>query len=307
MYEAAVKAGKHVFMEKPCCVDGPGYRKLVAANEIALAKKLSVVVGLQRHHQQSYIDGIQKIHDGAIGEVNYLRTYFNMPGSGHSDQGKPGNMTELEWQLRRWGIFTWMSGDHIVEQAVHEIDIANWIMQGPPVKANGMGGRQVRTGRGNGQIFDHHFVEYEYEGGVKHWAQARQQGGTWEQVSDNAHGSKGSITVGFGPYGQGGKGYRSPKNWVTNNPYEKEHQDLLDAIISGTCLYEGDYAADSSMTAVLGRMATYSGMEVTWEDAINSDLDLAPDNFKSLQDQAPVQPLPHGEYPVAMPGLLKAF
>jgi len=307
MYEAAVKAGKHVFMEKPCCVDGPGYRQLVAANKIAKDKDLCVGVGLQRHHQKSYQEGIQKIHDGAIGDVEYVRTYFNMPGAGHSDRGKPAGMPELEWQIRHWGVFTWMSGDHIVEQAIHEIDIANWILRGHPLKANGMGGRQVRTGRGNGQIFDHHFVEYEYEGGVKHWAQARQQGGTWQEVSDNAKGTKGEMTVGFGPYGQGGKGYTQKHKWVTNNPYEQEHQDLLDAILSGKTQYEGDYAADSSLTAVLGRMATYSGQVVTWEDAVNSTLDLAPDNFKSINDPAPAQPDADGNYVVAMPGLTKAW
>ena len=307
MYEAAVKAGKHVFMEKPCCVDGPGYRQLVAANKIAKDKDLCVGVGLQRHHQKSYQEGIKKIHDGAIGDVEYVRTYFNMPGAGHSDRGKPAGMPELEWQIRHWGVFTWMSGDHIVEQAIHEIDIANWILRGHPLKANGMGGRQVRTGRGNGQIFDHHFVEYEYEGGVKHWAQARQQGGTWQEVSDNAKGTKGDMTVGFGPYGQGGKGYTQKHKWITNNPYEQEHQDLLDAILSGKTQYEGDYAADSSLTAVLGRMATYSGQVVTWEDAVNSTLDLAPDNFKSINDPAPAQPDADGNYVVAMPGLTKAW
>ena len=307
MYEAAVKAGKHVFMEKPCCVDGPGYRQLVAANKIALDKNLCVGVGLQRHHQKSYQDGIKKIHDGAIGDVEYVRTYFNMPGAGHSDRGKPAEMPELEWQIRHWGVFTWISGDHIVEQAIHEIDIANWILQGHPIKANGMGGRQVRTGRGNGQIFDHHFVEYEYEGGVKHWAQARQQGGTWQEVSDNAKGTKGEMTVGFGPYGQGGKGYAQKHNWVTNNPYEQEHQDLLDAILSGKTQFEGDYAADSSLTAVMGRMATYSGKTVTWEDAVNSTLDLAPDNFKSINDPAPTLPDADGNYVVAMPGLTRAW
>ncbi len=307
MYKAAVEAGKHVFMEKPCCVDGPGYRELIAGNKIAKAKNLCVVVGLQRHHQKSYQEGIKKIHDGAIGKVEYVRTYFNMPGAGRNDRGKPADVPELEWQIRHWGVFTWLSGDHIVEQAIHEIDIANWILQGHPIKANGMGGRQVRTGRGNGQIFDHHFVEYEYEGGVKHWAQARQQGGTWQEVSDNAKGTKGEMTVGFGPYGQGGHGYSRTHKWLTNNPYEQEHQDLLDAITSGNTLFEGDYAADSSMTAVMGRMATYSGKVVTWEEAINSTLDLAPDNFKSINDPAPVQPDADGNYPVAMPGLTRGW
>ncbi|MBN2024191.1 MAG: Gfo/Idh/MocA family oxidoreductase [Pirellulales bacterium] len=305
-YAAAVAAGKHVFMEKPCCVDGPGYRTLVKANEEAKRKNLSVVVGLQRRHQANYREGIKRIHDGSIGEILYLRTYFNMPAGGHADKTMPEGWTELEYQIRHWPMFTWLSGDHVVEQAVHEIDIANWMMNAHPIRANGMGGRQTRTGAGNGQIFDHHFIEYEFEGGARHYAQARQQLGVWEHVSDNAHGTKGVATVGTGPYGQGGKGYSSHHNWVSNNPYQQEHDDLMASIRGGDHVFDGDYAADSSMTAVLGRMATYSGKVITWDEAVNSDLDLAPDDL-AAGAPAPVQPLADGQYPVAMPGLTKAW
>ncbi len=314
-YAAAIAAGKHVFMEKPCCVDGPGYRLLMETNKLADAKKLKVVVGLQRRHQRSYLAGIKRVHDGEVGDIVLIRTYFNMPGQGPNYNCRPAATPELEWQIRHWGMFTWLSGDHIVEQAVHEIDIANWMKKDePPVKANGMGGRQVRTGCGNGQIFDHHFVEYVYADGSRHYAQAKQQPGGWRHVSDNVHGTKGALTIGSGPYGLGGDAdYSSPADRgeggkVEDNPYRQEHQDLVDAIRNGTPLNDGYHGATSSMTAVMGRMATYSGAEVTWEEAINSKLDLAPglDGF-TLSSAAPVLADEKGDYPIAVPGRTKAW
>ena len=310
-YAAAVAAGRHVFMEKPCCVDGPGFRSLVETNKLAQQKKLSVGVGLQRHHQTNYLEGIAKIRDGAVGDILYLRTYFNMPAGGPSDARKPDGMSEMEYQIRHWGMFTWLSGDHIVEQAVHEIDVANWVMNGPPVKANGMGGRQVRTGRGNGDICDHHFVEYEFAGGIRHFCQARQQPGIWSHVSDNVHGTKAMMTIGSGPYGSGGAadygGGEDRAKSLGVNPYQREHDDLQASIRgTGAYLFEGDYGATSSMTAVLGRMATYSGQEVTWDQAINSELSLAPIRL-TLDATPPAVPDSDGNYPIAMPGATKAL
>jgi predicted dehydrogenase len=309
-YAYAVEKGKHVFMEKPCCVDAPGYRSLVETNRQAKAKKLSVVVGLQRRHQKNYLDAIRRLRDGAVGEVSFLRTYFNMP-SGIDHSRRPASMSEMEWQLRRWGYFTWLSGDHIVEQAVHEIDIANWVMNSHPVRANGMGGRQVRTGRGNGQIYDHFCVEYEHENGVRHFCQARQIGGCWEHVSDNVHGTKGVMTLGSGPYGTGKAGYRTEKQLLEDfggrNPYQQEHIDLQASIRGdGPYVFDGDHGADSSFTAVLGRMAVYSGQVVTWDEAVRSEMTLLPSRL-ALDADPPAMPDADGYYPVAMPGQTKAW
>jgi predicted dehydrogenase len=313
-YAAAIAAGKHVFMEKPCCVDGPGYRLVMETNKVADAKSLKVVVGLQRRHQKSYLAGIKRVHDGEVGDIILIRTYFNMPGRGPNYDCRPAAMSELEWQIRNWGMFTWLSGDHIVEQAVHEIDIGNWIKKDePPLKANGIGGRQVRIGCGNGQIFDHHFVEYVYADGSRHYAQAKQQPGGWRHVSDNVHGTKGMLTIGSGPYGLGGDAdYSKPADQgggqTDDNPYLQEHQNLVDAIRKGTPLNDGYHGAKSSMTAVLGRMATYSGAEVTWEQAINSKLELAPGLAGyTLSSTAPVLSDDKGNYPVAVPGTTKAW
>jgi myo-inositol 2-dehydrogenase / D-chiro-inositol 1-dehydrogenase len=308
-YAAAVRSGKHVFMEKPCCVDAPGYRMLAAANAEARQKHLSVVVGLQRRHQQNYLDGIRKIRDGAIGDVRLVRTYFNMPGGGRAGERKPAGMSEMEYQIRHWAIFCWLGGDHLVEQATHEIDVANWVLDAHPIRANGLGGRQVRFGPGNGDIWDHHAVEFEYAGGARHYCQARQQPGTWTHVSDNVHGTKGALTLGVGPWGMGpatprtlrAKGYRG------DNPYQREHDDLVASILgAGPHMFDGDHGATSSMTAVMGRMATYSGQLVTWDEAVQSQLRLAPARY-ALDADPPVVPDAQGSYAAASPGTSKAF
>ena len=307
-YAAAVKAGKHVFMEKPCCVDAPGYRQLQAANQDARRQKLSVGVGLQRHHQQNYLDGVAKVRDGAVGEVLFIRTYFDRAGS-RAGELKPAGMSEMEFQIRHWNLFCWLSGDHIVEQACHEIDVANWLMGGPPAAANGMGGRQVRRGPDAGDIWDHHFIEFIYPDGVRHFCQARQQAGTWDPVSDNVHGTHGTMTLGTGAWGMGAITPQNlkAKHYHGDNPYQREHDDLMASIRgTGPHVFEGDYGATSGMTAVLGRMATYSGRMVSWDEAVKSSLRLAPAHY-ALDAAPPVLPDAEGNYPAAMPGVTKAW
>jgi predicted dehydrogenase len=304
-YAAAVRAGKHCFLEKPLCVDAPGYRTLLAANAEARKKRLSVVVGLQRRHQQNYLDGIRRIHDGAIGEVRLIRTYFNMAAGGRAGQLKPAGMSEMEYQIRHWGVFCWLSGDHFVEQATHLIDVANWVMGGPPRAANGLGGREVRTGPGNGDIWDHHAVEFEYAGEVRHFCQARQQPGTWVHVSDNVLGTRGALTIGVGPWGMGSLTPRSlrAKGYGGDNPYQHEHDDLMASILgTGAYRLDADYGAASSMTAVMGRMATYSGQLVTWDEATHSTVRLAPAHYR-LDADPPTLPDAQGSYTTAMPGM----
>ena len=307
-YAAAVKAGKHVFLEKPCCVDAPGFRALVAANAEARRKRLSVVVGLQRRHQGRYLEAIQRIRDGVIGEVRFLRTYFNVLG-GRPAWLKPAGMGEMEYQLRHWSLFLWLCGDHLVEQATHEIDVANWVMDAHPVRANGMGGREVRKGPGTGDIWDHHAVEFEYAGGARHFCQARQQPGTWEHVSENVHGTKGGMTLGTGSWGEGKATPRTmrQKGSQVENPYQREHDDWIASIRGeGPHRCDGDYGATSSMTAVMGRMATYSGQVVSWEDAVRSERSLAPRRY-ALDAEPPTLPDAQGNYPVAIPGVTKAW
>ncbi len=298
-YAAAVKAGKHVFMEKPLCTDAPGYRALVEANTLADQKNLKVVVGLQRHHQAGYIKGIEEIHEGKLGDIMFLRVYWNGLGGGARDLGpRPqDDPQEMQFQVRNWGCFRWLYGDNIVEQHVHNIDIANWVMakdgdprNAHPVEANGMGGR---VNRGNyGDIFDHHFIEFTYADGTKMFSQSRHQPGTWNQVSEFVHGTQGSrgVSVGGGP------------ELESNNPYVQEHVDLIKAIREDRKLNEGWYGAVSSMTAVLGRMASYSGQVVRWDDAVAKGPAESPER---LAWDAKPRSLPgeDGFYPFPIPGV----
>lgn len=308
-YAAAIQAGKHAFLEKPCCIDAPGYRMLAAANEEARRKKLSVVVGLQRRHQRNYLDGIQKIRDGAIGDVRFIRTYYNVQGGGRAGWRRPEGMNELEYQLRHWGVFLWLCGDHLVEQSTHEIDVANWVMDAHPVRASGLGGREKRFGPGNGDIWDHHAIEFEYEGGVRYFCQARQMSGTWDHVSETVHGSRGVLTLGTGAWGFGKLTPRElrDRKRVAENPYQREHENLL-ASIRGTGPYrlDAEYGATSSMTAVMGRMATYSGQLVTWDEAVQSELRLGPTRY-AWDAEPPTRADATGAYPAAVPGETRAW
>jgi myo-inositol 2-dehydrogenase / D-chiro-inositol 1-dehydrogenase len=299
----AIQKGKHVFMEKPCCTDAPGFRTLVESNKLADEKKLKVVVGLQRHHQAGYLQGIKEIHDGKLGDLRFLRVYWNGSGGGAHDIGKrmPGAKDEMTFQIRNWGCFVWLYGDNIVEQHVHNLDIGNWVMckdgdprKAHPVEANGMGGR-VNPGN-YGDIFDHHFVEYTYADGTKMFSQSRHIQGTWDHVAEFAHGTKGNrgVATGGGPKLESG------------NPYDQEHVDLIKAIRKDEPLNEGWFGAFSSMTAVLGRMATYSGQIVRWDDAVAKGPDESPERlaWDALPRHLPGE---DGRYPFPMPGVYKAY
>ncbi len=299
-FEAAVEAGKHIFAEKPVATDAPGVRRFLAANEKAKEKGLAVAVGLQRHHEVAYKETIAKLKEGAIGDIIFCRCYWNQEGLWL--RNREAGMTELEYQMRNWYYFNWLCGDHIVEQHIHNIDVINWLMDGPPAKAEGMGGRQVRTGKEFGQIYDHHAVEFTYPNGVKMLSMCRHIPGCWNSVSEFAHGSKGWCDISKGViYDRNNK-----KVWSTEGNrggHQEEHHDLFRMLRAGEKPNEGKYGAESTMTAIMGRMATYSGKELTWEQVLNSNLKLADfDNIKSFEDKAPIQPDENGRYEVIQPG-----
>ncbi len=315
-FEAAVKAGKQIFMEKPVAVDAPGVRRILAANEEAKKKKLAVAVGHHLRHEAKHQEIIKRIHDGAIGQLMYLRAYFNSSGVWFRPR-KPGQ-TEMEFQVNNWYYFNWLSGDHIVEQHVHDLDVMNWMMKDTnPVEANGMGGRQVRTpewgeaqgvGRsGVGEIFDHHAVEFTYADGAKMFSFCRHQPGTWGSFSEHAHGAKGRAAIdGHGTSELFVDG-RDPQRWKRDKDgHQTEMDDLFAALAAGKDYNEGDFAARATMTAIFGRMATYSGQVVKWDEALNSKLDLSPSGY--TWDATP-QPKPNadGSYPCATPGVTKAW
>jgi myo-inositol 2-dehydrogenase/D-chiro-inositol 1-dehydrogenase len=307
-FEAAVRAGKHVFMEKPVATDPAGIRRVLAASEEAKKKNLKVGVGLQRRHQPSYHEAIQRIRDGAIGDIVALRCYWN--GGHPAKQPFPhDNLSELEYQVRNWYFFSWLSGDHICEQHVHNIDVCNWIKQGHPTDAQGMGGRQVRTGKEYGNIFDHHAVEFTYADGTKMLSQCRQIPGCANLVAEFAHGTRGLVSTN-GAHAEmfvdGKSMWRTSggKAGYENNAYQAEHDALFDAIRNDKPYNEVEYGAHSTMTAILGRMATYSGQIVSWNAAIKSNHSLTTDAEK-WDAPAPINPSSDGRYAIAVPGVTK--
>ncbi len=297
---AAVKAGKHVFMEKPVATDAPGVRSVLASAAEAKKKNLAIGVGLQRRHQKNYMETVKRLHDGAIGDINTLRVYWN--GAGVWVKPRQPNQTEMEYQMRNWYYFNWLCGDEICEQHIHNLDVGNWVKQGHPVKANGMGGRQVRVGKDYGEIFDHHFVEFEYADGSRMFSQCRHIPGAWSNIDEHVVGTKGTSHVANSIDIFGGESWKFKGD--SPNPYQLEHDDLFASIRNGSPLNEGEYGATSTMTSILGRMATYSGKVVNWDEAINSEISLLPKDF-SFDATPPVLPGPDGMYPCAVPGVTK--
>jgi predicted dehydrogenase len=287
---AAIEAGKNVFMEKPAAVDVPGVKLVIEAGELAKKKGLSIVAGTQRRHSPNYRETIKRIHDGAVGDIIYAKCYWNGGQIWVVDR-EPG-WTDTEWQIRNWNHFTWLSGDHVVEQHVHNIDIMNWVLGTHPIKAvSGLAGRQVRVGDRHGHVFDHFAVEYEYPNGVTMFSQCRQINDCKSIVGEFVRGTKGTSNCAdlIEPHDGDVWKYTDP----IGSAYRLEHQNLIAAIRSGEAINEAQNIAESTMTAILGREAGYSGQEVTWDKAIESTKKLGPEKYE------------FGPFPVAavaMPG-----
>ena len=280
---AAVEAGKHVFMEKPVAVDPVGIRSVLASSEQAERKGLAIVAGTQRRHQAHYRELMNRIHNGDIGEIVAAQGYWN-DGGWDGPTGKPANMSDMEWQIRHWVHFTWLSGDQIVEQHVHNIDVINWALRSHPVQALGMGGREVRGGEGN--IFDHFAIEFKYPNGVRVLTMCRQIDGCTNRISERVVGTKGVAYLDSRIEGPNAYKYEGHET----DPYIQEHTDLIQSIRNGNPLNEGRQVAESTMAAILGRMSAYTGRAIKWDWVMNaSKLDLSPPKYE-LGD-LPVRPL----------------
>ena len=324
-FEAAVNAGKHIFMEKPVAVDAPGVRKVQEMAKVADEKNLKVVVGLQRRYQNCYLEALKQVKEqGIIGDIVSGQVYWN--GGGIWFRDKQPNQSELMYQINNWYFFTWLCGDHINEQHIHNIDVANWFIGGHPVSAQGMGGRMQRVDKKFGQIYDHHYVEFTYDNGVRINSQCRHQSGVYNAVREEFTGTKGKVYLDNKPNcyavdhkgniiwkyrpGSGavaaadgeGKGKGKAKRGLDPDPYQVEHDTLQAAIRNNTPLNNAYYSAESTMTAVMGRMATYSGKELKWEDALNSKVQHMP-AIITAETEPPVKPDEEGWYPIAIPGV----
>ncbi|HOX36937.1 MAG TPA: Gfo/Idh/MocA family oxidoreductase [Candidatus Brocadiia bacterium] len=290
-FRAAIEGGVNVFMEKPVAVDPVGYRSVIETGKLAAQKKLAAVAGTQKRHQAHYLEVVKRIHDGAIGDIRAAQAWYNTGGLWHID--KTPEMSDMEWQCRNWLYFTWLSGDHIVEQHVHNLDVMYWILQALPKNVNGMGGRQTRVEPHYGNIYDHFAVEFDYESGVKMASYCRQNPNCANQVCDRIIGTKGEVYLdgalgvisGENPYKYEGE------NW---NPQVREHTDMIESIRKGQPLNDAQRIAESSLMAIAGRMSAYTGRILKWDWVANtSKLDLRPAKFE-------FGPLPVA--PVAIPG-----
>jgi predicted dehydrogenase len=267
--------------------------------EIAKKKKLNVVVGLQRHYQNSYRELFKR--KDQIGDITSAQAWWN--NDGVWVRPRQANQTEMEYQMRNWYYFNWLCGDHINEQHIHNIDVINWFKGGYPVKAQGMGGREVRKGKDNGEIFDHHYVEFTYADGSILNSQCRHIPGTMSKVDELLIGTKGKIFCDDARItdNKGKVIYQYDKK-AENNPYQTEHDELFAAIAKGEYkFWDAERGAKSTMTSILGRMATYSGQIIEWDKALHSPMDLQP---KTLAWDAMPQSVPdaNGLYAVAVPG-----
>jgi len=308
-FEEAVKQGKHVFMEKPVAVDSPGVRKVLAAAELAKQKKLNVVVGLQRRYQTNYREVLKRIQDGAIGDVVSGQVYWNSGGVWVKE--RTSNQTEMEYQMRNWYYFNWLCGDHIVEQHVHNIDIANWVKNAYPVSIQGTGSRAWRTGKNYGEIYDNHAVELTYADGSIIYSQCRHFEGTNNRVDETFQGTKGKVYLSANNSGilwdhQGKEIYNHDRKGNAN-PYQTEHDELFAAISKNEYkFWDAERAAKSCFTAIVGRYATYSGEVIKWDDALKAENSLMPERL-AWDAKPKLLPDANGLYPVAMPGKTKAL
>ena len=289
-FAAAVEAGKHVFLEKPVAVDPTGVRKVIETGKKAAEKKLAVVAGTQYRHQTSFMETIKRVHDGAIGDIRGGRAFYNTGALWFKERA--AGMSEMEWQLRNWLYFDWLSGDHIVEQHIHTIDTTDWVMNARPVNAVGTGGRAVRTGEQFGNIWDHFTVDYEYPKKVHVMSMARQWANTTGYVGAEFDGTKGSVDVYKAEiYDLDGK-----RTWKFDGQisiakaYVQEHTDLINSIRAGKPLNESEQVAHSTLTAILGREAAYTGKKISWQEISESELDLSPEKYEMGEN--PVRPVP---------------
>ena len=303
-FEYAVNNDKHVFMEKPLATDSYGVRRVLKAAKLADEKKLNIVVGLQRRYEKKYLALYDRIQKGHVGKIVSGQVYWN--GAGVWVRKRESGQTEMAYQMRNWYYFNWICGDHIVEQHIHNIDVANWFIGEYPKSASGMGGREVRKGIDHGQIFDHHYVEFSYPGGAVISSQCRHQPGTDRNVSEVFQGTKSNIYTkakskivnhnGNDLFIYDGKGDKSP--------YQIEHDELFKSIRNGGVINNAEYGAKTTLTAIMGRMATYTGKEITWEQALNSNHILVPDDL-DWDSNPPVIPDENGKYPIPIPGVTK--
>lgn len=302
-FEMAINEGKHVFMEKPMATDAPGIRRILAAGKLAEEKGISVVAGLQNRYALRFQKTMNEVHKGRIGEMTSMSCKYLIAGITEIPR-KEGD-TEMEYQLRNWRMFEWLWGGSPAGLTIHFEDIAHWAKGSFPVRAFGTGGRMALNGPEQGNIYDHYYIEYEYEDGTRLHSRTRHIQNCWTNRGIEFHGSAGSVNLpAWGDVEI--KDLKGETLWSHNdsgdpNPYETEHEHFFKAIRSGKPVNDTEWSAKSTMSSIMGRMAVQSGKLVEWDKALNSDLVLVPDDL-TFNSTPPVVPMENGHYPVPVPG-----
>ena len=310
--EHAIAQGRHVFMEKSFAVDAPGIRRVQQAGLEATKKNLKVAGGLMSRHYPPLEEAVEQIHKGAIGEVITCWAYREHGPVGFTPRNK--DINEIAHQIQNYSCFTWLNGSFILDWLIHNLDICCWVKGAWPVSAQGQGGRQVRDAKD--QLFDHHAVEYTFPDGTRLMAQGRHMAGCWGFFGDVIQGQKGSAVLGEGiTHPKIYKGHiQTAENMIWEhkgpklNHYQIEHDLLFDAIRNDKPYNETDRCAKAAMTGILGRMAAESGKKIGWDEALASNVELAPGLDKlTMESPAPVQPDKDGNYAIAVPGFTKVL
>jgi len=298
--EAAVKADKHVFIEKPLFVDIPGYHKIMETNDLAKQKNLSLVVGLQQRYEIGYRQMKEQIDNGLIGDITSLDVYYNV-GAPKILPRQPGQ-TEMNFQIRNWRYFIWLWGGQLAGQAIHQIDLMNWFMNDYPVSVNGLGGRQVYSGPDQGNTYDHHYAEYEYSNKVKLHVQCRNIDNTWNRRGFHIQGTKGFANERSQIFNTAGDLiWRFRDRDETEGPSQKCQSEFINSVLDKKPINQVDYGAKSTLTTIMGRMAIHSGQQITVDKALTSKRSILPKEF-SWDTDMPDMPGEDGNYSIPIPG-----
>jgi predicted dehydrogenase len=302
-FEAAVRAGRHAYLEPPVAVDAPGVRRVIAAAEQGRARGLKALTGFPRREQNAWRECVDRLREGLMGDLLAGRLYAN--DGGVWVRQREAGMTEMEYQVRNWYYFVWTGGDPVVEQLCHALDVFRWLTGVLPSHCNAQGGRQVRTGKEFGEIFDHHFLEYDYADGRVLHAQCRQIKNTFSRNAEQVLGTRGRAVI-----GREIVDHADEALWrfsgANNDPFQSAQDRLFSAIREGTPLHDAEDAALSTQCAILGRMASYSGKRVSWEEAWDSRLTYQPTTL-SWEAMPRSRPDPNGNYAHPLPGSTVAW
>ncbi|MEQ9439071.1 MAG: Gfo/Idh/MocA family oxidoreductase [Cyclobacteriaceae bacterium] len=298
-FEAAIHANKHVFMEKPVAVDVPGFHKVMEIGKLADQKKLNVVVGLQFRYDTSNLEMYKKIEEGEIGDITSISTYYNV-GPPKVIPLQP-QQTEMEYQVRNWRYFTWLWGGQLAGQAIHQIDMMNWVMKDYPIKALGNGGRLIYHGRDNGDAYDHFFIEYEYKNGVKMFSQSRNMNNCADRMGWTLKGTKGMANERQALYDLSGKNIWRYRGLDDLGATQIEQNVFIESILNNQHINNTEYGAKSTLTTIMGRMAAETGKEITMEELLKSEESIVPRDM-SWDSKTLKFPDENGNYAISKPG-----